>query len=79
MKRQAKKRLTARCQTTTGHEAGNNGIPCILLLPVSFYSAVECGEHASPNTKVATGDGCAGFYCRNGASEALTLYVVASV
>jgi hypothetical protein len=45
-------------------------------LPESFYSAVECGEHPTPNTKVATGDGCAGFYSRKGASEALTLYVV---
>jgi hypothetical protein len=74
-----KQRLTARCQATTGHEAGNNGIPCVLLLPESFYSTVECGEHATPNTKVATGDGCTGFYSRKGASKALALYIVASV
>ena len=74
-----KQRLTARCQTTTCHEAGNNGVPCVLLLPESFHSTVECGEHPTPNTKVATGDGCPGFYSRKGASKALTLRVVASV
>jgi|SRR6266850_4315556 len=72
-------RLTARCQATARHEAGNNGVPCVLLLPVSFYGTVECGEHATPNAKVATRDGCTRFDGRNGTGEALTLISVLSV
>ncbi len=66
-------RLTACCQATACHKARNNGVPCVLLLPVPFHGAVECGEHATPNTKVATSDGSAGFDGRNGTGEALTL------
>jgi hypothetical protein len=72
-------RLTARRQATARHEAGNNGVPCVLLLPISFYGTVECGEHATPNTKVATRDGCTRFDGRNGTGEALTLISVLSV
>jgi hypothetical protein len=72
-------RLTSRCQATARHEAGNNSIPCVLLLPVSFYSAVECGEHATPNAEVATRDGCTRFDGRNGTGEALTLISVFNV
>jgi hypothetical protein len=66
-------RLTACCETATGHESRYDSVPCILFLPVPFHSTVKCGEHTTPNTKVATGDGCTGLNGGNRASEAFTL------
>ena len=44
-----KEKLTARGQATTCHEAGDNGIPCVLLLPV-FLTAQLNVENMLPQT-----------------------------
>lgn len=48
------KTLTSRSETSTRHEARDDRIPHVLLLPPALHSTVERREHATPNTKVAT-------------------------
>jgi hypothetical protein len=53
--------LTAGSQAATSHETGDNAVPCVLLLPPALDGAIERGEHATPNTKVATRNGRTSF------------------
>lgn len=45
-------------QTTTGEEAGDDGIVWVLLLPDAFHGAVKRAEQATPNAEVSTEDRC---------------------
>lgn len=45
---------TTNGESTSGKETGNDGVPRILLLADALDSAVECREHAAPDTEVTT-------------------------
>jgi hypothetical protein len=53
-------------ERTTSEETSDNRVPGILLLSDAFHSAVECAEHAAPNTEVASEDRRAGLDCCDG-------------
>lgn len=53
-------------ERTTGEETGDDGVPRVLLFADAFHGAVECAEHAAPDTEVASEDGRAGLDCCDG-------------
>ena len=53
-------------ERTTSEETGDDGVPGILLFANALDGAVECAEHAAPDTEVATEYGRACLDCCDG-------------
>jgi hypothetical protein len=53
-------------ERTTGEETGDDCVPRVLLFADAFHGAVECAEHAAPDTEVASEHGRAGLDCCDG-------------
>ena len=49
---------TSNGETSTGHEARDDGVPVILLLPNPLYCTVVSRKHRSPDTKITAQHRC---------------------
>lgn len=64
-------------QRATGEEAGNDGVPGVLLLADALDGAVKRREETAPDTKVAAQHGCSHLDRCDGADASLAVGRVA--
>jgi len=67
---------TTDSQSTTSEKTSNNAVPRVLGFANALNGAIECREHATPNTKVTTEHGSAGLDGRQGTYPTLTIGAV---
>jgi hypothetical protein len=60
-RKRRKRKRTSHRQRSTRQEPRNDGIVRILLLPVPLNRTIKAREQSSPNSKVSSDDGRAGF------------------
>lgn len=55
-------KLTSSSENSSCSKSTNDRVPWIFLLPKVHQGAVNCGEHPSPNCKIASNDWSSFFY-----------------